>query len=346
MPKSIPKGLTREYVLKAIADLDAGIDHPFGKPTKFELVHAGNRYAPKAVIGIAFRHLTGETLHHREFSGGEAPGQANYELRRLGFNVIAKQDESGEESEGAGVWTEEEVGLLIANYFEMLGMELKGKEYNKAEHNRLLREKLQRRSKGSVEFKHQNVSAVLLNLGLPYIDGYKPARNFQRSLVNSVKAHLELKPQIYGVIEETVDTSPEALPMLESWELLFESPPEKSSLPISPSEPWQPRKGRQIDFVHRDATNRRLGRCGEEFAIQLESSTIVRFVIASDVVSQLNVSEDQQQQLIEQIQQLTESDISLACDLFTVTTRLAIWLRSIGPLLLLLLSAGSCGKSQ
>jgi len=31
MPQSIPKGLTREHVLKALADLDAGIDHPFGR---------------------------------------------------------------------------------------------------------------------------------------------------------------------------------------------------------------------------------------------------------------------------------------------------------------------------
>ena len=90
MPQSIPKGLTREHVLKALADLDAGIDHPFGKPTGYELVHEGKRYAPKAVIGIAFRHLTGQMLQPADFSGGEAPGQANYELRRLGFKVESK----------------------------------------------------------------------------------------------------------------------------------------------------------------------------------------------------------------------------------------------------------------
>jgi hypothetical protein len=53
MPQSIPKGLTREHVFKALADLDDGIDHPFGKPTGYVLVHEGKRYAPKAVVGIA-----------------------------------------------------------------------------------------------------------------------------------------------------------------------------------------------------------------------------------------------------------------------------------------------------
>ena len=43
MPQSIPKGLTREHVLKALADLDAGIDHPFGRPTGYELVHEGKQ---------------------------------------------------------------------------------------------------------------------------------------------------------------------------------------------------------------------------------------------------------------------------------------------------------------
>jgi hypothetical protein len=71
MPQSIPKGLTRNHVLKAIADLDAGIEHPFGKPTGYEFVHGEKRYAPKAVVGIAFRHVTGQILKPSEFSGGE-----------------------------------------------------------------------------------------------------------------------------------------------------------------------------------------------------------------------------------------------------------------------------------
>jgi hypothetical protein len=33
MPQSIPPGLTKEHVVKALNDLDGGIDHPFGAPT-------------------------------------------------------------------------------------------------------------------------------------------------------------------------------------------------------------------------------------------------------------------------------------------------------------------------
>ncbi len=80
MPQSIPKGITHEHVLRAIADLGAGVEHPFGASTGYELVHEGRRYLPKAVIGLACRHLAGRLLRPEEFSGGEAPGQADHLL--------------------------------------------------------------------------------------------------------------------------------------------------------------------------------------------------------------------------------------------------------------------------
>jgi hypothetical protein len=43
MPQSIPPGLKAEHVVRALKDLDAGIDHPFGAPTCYELVHDDKR---------------------------------------------------------------------------------------------------------------------------------------------------------------------------------------------------------------------------------------------------------------------------------------------------------------
>ena len=87
MPKSIPDGLTRQHVLTALEELDAGIEHSFGAPSAYQLTYDGKAYAPKAAIGLAFRHLTGSVLSHRDFSGGEQKGQANFVLRELGFEV-------------------------------------------------------------------------------------------------------------------------------------------------------------------------------------------------------------------------------------------------------------------
>ena len=267
MPKSIPKGLTREHVYQALADLDAGIEHAFGRPTGYELVHEGKRYPPKAVIGIAFRHLTGAILHHRQFSGGEAPGQANFVLRSLGFQVERKADEPPEPPVDL---TAEEYPHLIADYFDLLRRGVSDQDYGKPVPNWRLPGPLAERPTSCVEFNRRYVSAVLVRLGLPYIAGYQPAWNYPRNLVDAVRTYLEREPAFFSVLDQATDAEPGALPKLANWERVFEAPPEDRYRPLEPGEPWRFRRGQKVDYVRRDATNRRLGKLGEEFAVELE----------------------------------------------------------------------------
>ena len=66
-------------------------------------------------------------------------------------------------------WTKSEVAMIVQDYFNMLQFELEGKKYNKTFHRQGLITLLNNRSEGSIEFKHQNISAVLINMGLPFI---------------------------------------------------------------------------------------------------------------------------------------------------------------------------------
>ena len=68
-------------------------------------------------------------------------------------------------------WSREEVEVTVTDYLDMFEAELRGEDYNKAAHNRQLRELLDDRSKGAVERKHQNISAILIELKLPAISG-------------------------------------------------------------------------------------------------------------------------------------------------------------------------------
>lgn len=88
MIKSIPKGINKVHVLKALADLDSQIAHDFGEARKWALVHDGHRYPPKAVIGLAARYAFGKALAPADFSSGDTAGKAVGYLRDLGFNVI------------------------------------------------------------------------------------------------------------------------------------------------------------------------------------------------------------------------------------------------------------------
>jgi hypothetical protein len=131
-----------------------------------------------AVIGLACRYSIGRSLLPEEFSGGEAPGQANFVLRKLGFTVLRKRDgDSVQDADAARDWNEQEVRLIVADYFAMLEAELNRENYKKSDHRNALIPPLDGRSKGSVEFKHQNVTSVMVVLGVPYIDGSKPRGN-------------------------------------------------------------------------------------------------------------------------------------------------------------------------
>ncbi len=80
-------------------------------------------------------------------------------------------------------WGRTEVDATVADYFHMLILELSGQSYNKTAHRRGLLAKLNGRNEGAIEFKHQNISAILIQLGLPFTQNYfhpelfKPSAN-------------------------------------------------------------------------------------------------------------------------------------------------------------------------
>ena len=86
-------------------------------------------------------------------------------------------------------WTSSEIQEIVEDYLEMLQIELAGGCVVKAERNRKLRLRIER-SRGSIEYKHQNISAVMADFGLPFIWGYKPAVNYQRALYKIMKEFL------------------------------------------------------------------------------------------------------------------------------------------------------------
>jgi len=94
----IPKDLTREHILQAIADLDSGIKVRWGKSRKYDLVHDGKPYAPKAVLGRAICIAKQLDPYSLNFDGG-AP--TNNALRGLGFEIVTKNPyEQSSTSEG------------------------------------------------------------------------------------------------------------------------------------------------------------------------------------------------------------------------------------------------------
>jgi hypothetical protein len=159
-------------------------------------------------------------------------------------------------------WSDQEVDLIVADYFDMLRLELTGETYVKKHRNEAL-QTLTGRSHGSIEFKHQNVSAVLLKLGLPWIRGYKPMHNYQGALLGGIERFLQVQPGFLEAPYEAAGT-PLAIPQLsEAPSLFIEAPPVLER--VAAAEPPQLRRLiRKFDPAARDERNRALGKAGEE----------------------------------------------------------------------------------
>jgi hypothetical protein len=91
-------------------------------------------------------------------------------------------------------WSDTEIDAIVRDYFWMLAKERRGQHYVKAQHRRDLLPLLDGRSHASVEMKHCNISAVLDELGHPYINGYKPRKNLQEALRIAVCRFLQTSP--------------------------------------------------------------------------------------------------------------------------------------------------------
>jgi hypothetical protein len=167
-------------------------------------------------------------------------------------------------------WSDAENDLIVADYFAMLADDIARRPYNKAEHRRVLRAALRARSDGSVEFKHQNISAVLKGLGETWITGYKPAFNFQSSLEDAVLRWLDRNRAWL----ERAPASPPANTLQDAGQLWPLPPPTLSNAPPPKELEQMLRIARKYDVAGRDARNRALGRAGEERVLRHERAVL------------------------------------------------------------------------
>ncbi len=165
------------------------------------------------------------------------------------------------------IWSDNEVDLIVADYFAMLADEHAGQSYNKAQRNEALQALIQR-SRKSIEFKHCNISAVLSRLGITPIPGYKPMPHFQNALIDGVERYLASKG-------EPVFTLAKALPagVAESATLWIGPPPKILPVDNKETERLQ-RLVRKFDPAARDARNRSLGKRGEELVFMHEQKQL------------------------------------------------------------------------
>lgn len=175
-------------------------------------------------------------------------------------------------------WSREEVEATIADYFDMLGKELRGLEYNKTEHRRRLALLLNKRSDGAIERKHQNISAILIKLGFPYVSGYKPLKNYQQLLYGVVSGRLENNPALVDIVRVQVE-QPATVPVVDNILESLVDPPtpvplEHKNIRTGVRERPLVRYG--TDYLAQETKNTSLGAAGEQFVVLFEKARLIR----------------------------------------------------------------------
>jgi len=167
-------------------------------------------------------------------------------------------------------WDRNEVEATVADYFHMLILELSGQSFNKTTHRRRLLAKLNNRNEGAIEFKHQNISAILIELGCPYITGYKPRGNYQQLLREVVEDRVT-QDQLLDNAALAATSAPAATPMFEDFSKLIVDAPKLLHAVKEPSKNYyQESVPQKRDYLEREARNAALGYAGEEFVLNFE----------------------------------------------------------------------------
>jgi len=171
-------------------------------------------------------------------------------------------------------WSRNEVEAIVADYLKMLSLELSGQTFNKSAHRRTLQTKLNQRSDSSVEFKHCNISAVMIDLGFPYIRGYQPRGNYQTLLFEVAAAQVRQNVILDTVAQSAVQQPAVTPTVLDFSDIATSAPHRQFGVSETPAPSYfNPVKR---DYLAQEARNHSLGLAGEEFVLHYEHWRLVQ----------------------------------------------------------------------
>jgi hypothetical protein len=186
-----------------------------------------------------------------------------------------RMNEPEPEGTRGAAWTRLEIEATVAAYEDMLRKELRGVRYTKSDVVRDLMKLMPARTRGAVELKLQNVSAVRAELGLPWIDGYKPMAHYQSALRDVVVSRADPRNRINEAVAEfgkTPVVSAQKVPRSTSDVLV---PPPSANRTTRGGRTSVSITGTAHDAI-RDLRRHELGTAGEEWVTDLEREQLSR----------------------------------------------------------------------
>lgn len=177
---------------------------------------------------------------------------------------------ASEQPETGKPWTDVEVAEAVTSYFRMLRMQELGQSFVKAQIIQILQERIPVRNTKSIEYKFRNISAVLNDLGVQTVGGYKPLSNVQRLLIEVVADRLASDKLLDEAAIRSVET-PVELCIPKDFSDFVASPPKPQQRVGDKQAAWAANKAIKRDYLERESRNRSLGLAGELLIMEYES---------------------------------------------------------------------------
>lgn len=182
-------------------------------------------------------------------------------------------------------WDDEELDLIVADYFDMLEAAASGRPLVKAHHAQALSRQIGR-TVGSVGQKYGNISTVLTELGMPKVNGFGNRPNYQGAIFLALERYLDRTPAAWDIgmpmVELTQATQPPsygsgvaepATEFVPAPLLMTQPPPRGADRPKRPA--GLARLVRKFDPAARDERNRQLGLIGEKHIFAHECASLI-----------------------------------------------------------------------
>jgi len=166
---------------------------------------------------------------------------------------------------------------IVSDYLEMLRAELRGEMFSKADHRHRLATELGLGDADMIDLAFQQVSSVLLEMGMPVVDGFRPLNGWPVALASAVQGHLETKPETIDELWIASDASKVAVPVEldDSRMVLMPTPlPGEHDAAAPRAERWSPPVALDVDFRAREARDEALAIAGQRFVLAYERARL------------------------------------------------------------------------
>lgn len=169
---------------------------------------------------------------------------------------------------------EERNEILIENYFVMLDAELQGELYSKADHRSRIMKEANISNEKLVDKLHQDISAVMAEAGLPFVDAYPPQETPERNIENAVHAFIEDNPELVDAMwldKAQAQTIPVEL---DDYKSAWVKTPEVTKFKPRALDRWHPARVMDMDFRLREFRDMNLAAAGERFVMAFERARL------------------------------------------------------------------------